>query len=62
MENNVEYRGTIRKTEIEEILDENEIGKVDKSEKSLKKRMLQVKKKSIQGILFNKTVTLLERK
>ena len=62
MENNVEYRGTIRKTKIEEILDENEIGKVDKSEKSLKKRVLQVKKKSIQGILFNKTVTLLERK
>ena len=34
MENNVEYRGTIRKTKIKEILDENEIGKVDKSEKS----------------------------
>ena len=34
MENNVEYRGTIRKTEIEEILYENEIGKVDKSEKN----------------------------
>ena len=52
MENNVEYRGTIRKTKIEEILDENEIGKVDKSEKSLKKKSVTSEKKVNPGHTF----------
>ena len=36
-DNNLEQRETARKTEIDEISDENETGKVDKGKKKLKK-------------------------
>ena len=51
-ENNLEQRETTRKTEIDEISDENETGKVDKGKKKSKKGTLQMEKYQAKEYFF----------